>query len=253
MLVWASGKRISCGMIPRIMGILRRPIVRTLVVAVVLGLVVPLYYVIAWTTEPSPQHAPAIALDGWIPLQPGWMVVYGSIWVFMLLPFAVVREDGLIIRMLLAYLTVVSVSYAGFLAWPTLAPRPAEVPAGGFLAWALRFNYAFDPPRNCFPSLHVAWAFVTAFACHRVHRGVGRFATGWAALIGISTLFTKQHYVVDVIAGVLLAVIAERLFLRGHPAAAIPEDDRRRAPFRAMWVVAAYGLFAAGFWMAYLG
>ncbi len=80
--------------------------------------------------------------------------------------------------------------------------------ADGFLPWTLGLIYDIDPPRNCFPSLHVAWAFVAGLSCHRVHRGVGLAAIGWASLIGISTLYTEQHYFADVIAGVLLASLA---------------------------------------------
>jgi membrane-associated phospholipid phosphatase len=46
---------------------------------------------------------------------------------------------------------------------------------------------------------------VSALTCHRVHRGVGTAAVLCAALVGASTLFTKQHYVLDAIAGMFLA------------------------------------------------
>jgi membrane-associated phospholipid phosphatase len=51
---------------------------------------------------------------------------------------------------------------------------------------------------------------VAAFACYRVHRVVGVAAIIWAGLIGVSTVYTKQHYVVDVPAGVALALVAYR-------------------------------------------
>jgi hypothetical protein len=86
-----------------------------------------------------------MAVDGAMNLQPAWMLVYGSIWVFMLLPFLVVREDDLIIRMLASYITVVVIAYAAFLVYPTVGPRPAQVLQEGFFAWTLRRNYAFDP------------------------------------------------------------------------------------------------------------
>lgn len=52
----------------------------------------------------------------------------------------------------------------------------------GFAVWGLRALYRADPPCNCFPSLHVAHSFVSA-------------------LVAMSTVFIKQHYVLDVIAG----------------------------------------------------
>lgn len=121
----------------------------------------------------------------------------------------------------------------------------------GFSAWTLRLAYSLDPPYNCFPSLHVAYAFVSALTCYRVHRGVGTAAALWAALIGVSTLYTKQHYVADVIVGALAAYVAYVLFLRRYPREAVAESDRRRAPFRALGVIGIFGIMVAGFWGAY--
>jgi membrane-associated phospholipid phosphatase len=87
--------------------------------------------------------------------------------------------------------------------------------------------------------------------CFRVHRGVGAGAALWAALIAVSTLYTKQHYAADVVAGALAACIAYVLFLRTYPRRAVPETDRRRAPFRALGVIAIFAIMVAGFWVAY--
>ena len=97
----------------------------------------------------------------------------------------------------------------------------------------------------------MAYAFVSALACYRVHRGVGCAAIAWAALIGMSTVFTKQHYVVDVPAGALLAVAAYVLVLRRSPRAMISEENRREAPGRALLAAGLYGLMVAGAWFAW--
>ena len=107
------------------------------------------------------------------------------------------------------------------------------------------------PRHHKFPSLHVAYSFVSALTCYRVHRGVGAVAALWAALIGVSTLYTKQHYVADVIAGALAACVAYVLFLRKYPREAVAEGDRRLAPFRALCAIGIFGIMVAGFWMAY--
>lgn len=88
-----------------------------------------------------------------------------------------------------------------FLVYPTVAPRPASVVGDGFAVWGLRFLYSADLPYTCFPSLHVAHAFVSALTCYRLHRAVGIAAVICAVLVALSTLFTKQHYVADVIPG----------------------------------------------------
>jgi membrane-associated phospholipid phosphatase len=224
---------------------------RTLLASTFVSLA-PLYFVVAILTRDRTTYAPELALDRALSLQPAWMLVYGSLYVFVvLLPVLVVRERELFRRALKAYLFVMTVAYVGFLLYPTAAPRPEEVAGTGFAAWSLRLAYSLDPPYNCFPSLHVAYAFVSALTSYRVHRGVGAVAAGWAALIGISTLYTKQHYVVDVIAGALAAYVAYVFFLQNHPREAVAELDRRRAPVRAMAAIGIFGFMIASFWLAY--
>ena len=225
---------------------------RTLVASTLVSLA-PMYFVIALLTRGRATHVPALPLDRSLPLRPAWMLVYGSLYVFVVvLPLLVVRQPALYRRAMQAYLTVMLISYVGFLVYPTAGPRPAEVWGDGFAAWSLRLAYGLDPPFNCFPSLHVAYAYVSALTCYRVHRGVGAAAALWAALIGISTLYTKQHYVVDVIVGALEAYVACVWFLRKYPRQAVPEEDRRRAPFRALAASGIFAVMVAGFWIAYL-
>ena len=212
---------------------------------------IPLYFGIGAPTLGRPLHTPEVPLDRAMSLQPAWMLVYGSLYVFVLLPLLVVRQEQLFRRAMQAYLMVLTVAYIGFVAYPTVAPWPAEVLGEGFSAWCLRLQYSLDQQYNCFPSLHVAHSFVSALTCYRVHRGVGFAAVLWASLIGISTLYTKQHYVVDVIAGTLMAYIAYVAFLRRYPREVIAARDRRLAPLRALGVIGILGIMVACLWVLY--
>jgi membrane-associated phospholipid phosphatase len=154
----------------------------------------------------------------------------------------VLHQQELIRRTICAFLMAWLVGYAFFLGYPTVCPVPKEVAGDGFLVWTLKTIYASDVANNCFPSLHVAQCFLAAFACSRVHRGVGLAAAAWATLVALSTLFTKQHYVLDVVAGVLLACVGYALWLRAYPREAVPEAERRLAPPLALLAAGAYGL-----------
>jgi membrane-associated phospholipid phosphatase len=178
-------------------------------------------------------------------------VVYGSLFLAALLPVLVVHQQELIRRTILAFLMAWLVSYAVFLAYPTVTSRPEELAGDGFFDWTLGLIYDADIRYNCFPSLHVAQCFIAALVCHRVHRGVGSVAVGWACLVALSTLFTKQHYVVDVLGGVALAGVAWLSFVRGYPRDGVPERERRLAPALALGAVGLYGLFVAGLWFAH--
>lgn len=212
-----------------------------------IALIIPVYHVIVMINRGRTVFTPELALDRAIPLEPNWMLAYGSIWIFAFLPVFVVREPALTRRAMLAILAVIVISYVGFLVYPTVLPR-SETVGDGFLEHALEVNYSLDPPYNCFPSLHVAWAFVAALTSYRVHRGVGIAALVWATIVGVSTLYTKQHYVVDVIAGVAVAYAAYLLFLRGYPRESVKEADRRNAPRRALRAVWLYCAIVALLW-----
>jgi membrane-associated phospholipid phosphatase len=213
---------------------------------------VPAYIFIARAVSGRTVHAPATVLDAIFPLQPAWALVYGALYLFLiLLPVLVVRHDEHLRRTVYAYLMVWTFAYACFLLYPTVAPRPARLTGDGFGVWGLGLLYSWDPPYNCFPSLHVAHSFVSAFACHRVHRSVGLVAIVAAVMVGLSTLYTRQHYALDVIAGVALAALAWAIFIRPFPPERIAGTDRRLAPVFAFGTLAIAAIGVAGAWIAY--
>lgn len=223
---------------------------RVTVPMVLLVALVPFYIFLPVLFPPRARYMPAIALDGALPLVPAWSIVYGALYLFLiLLPVFLVRTDEHIRRTVFAYLFIWIAAYVFFAVYPTIAPRPAQVAAEGFAVWGLRALYSADPPYNCFPSLHVAHSFVSAMACVRVHRGVGIMAIVCAALVALSTLFTKQHYVLDVIAGVLLALVACGMFLRKRTG--VPALDRHAAPALAAGLLAVAAVGVGACWIAY--
>ena len=231
-------------------GLFKRPQPVT-VPMVALFSIIPIYLVIGNFVSGGPTHAPELALDRAIPLEPAWSMIYLSLFLAALLPVFVVHQQELIRRVIAAYLSVWLVAYIFFLVFPTRAPQHDDVTGDGFSALALRMIYEADVPYNCFPSLHVAQCFLAALTCYCVHRGVGLVSGLWASLVGLSTLYTKQHYVVDVIAGAFLAYAAYLVFLRGYSRDVIPEIERRLAPILALGAFGLYGLMVVGLWLLY--
>jgi membrane-associated phospholipid phosphatase len=213
---------------------------------------VPCYIFIGELMPGRTIHVPALALDRAVHVHPTWALVYGSLYLFLiLLPVFVVRQEKHLRRTVLAYLAVWIIAYVCFFAYPTIAPRPTAVLGNGFAVWGLRFLYMADPPYNCFPSLHVAHSFVSALTCYRVHRKVGIGATLCASLVAISTLYTRQHYLVDVVAGILLACAAYVVFLRDVPRQGVPDFDRRVAPAFVLGVIGIVGIALTCCWVVY--
>ncbi len=76
--------------------------------------------------------------------------------------------------------------------------------------------YAFNEVNNCLPSLHTAISVAMALVARGVPR-YGRFAAVLASLIVASTLYLGIHWATDVVAGLLLAVVVDRLVRRAWP------------------------------------
>jgi hypothetical protein len=81
---------------------------------------------------------------------------------------------------------------------------------------------------------------------------VGTAAVVAASLVAVSTLYTKQHYVLDVAAGVLLAAAAYAVFLRGLFRKEIPELDRRVTPVLALGLLGFIAILVASSWLVYV-
>ena len=92
---------------------------------------------------------------------------------------------------------------------------------GNFWANQVYNIYADDTSFNCFPSLHAAvsticfytWFRYSKIKASNVTKGVTIAAFTIAAGVILSTLFIKQHYIADEVAGILLAwIIGTLLF-----------------------------------------
>lgn len=107
-----------------------------------------------------------------------------------------------------------------YLIMPVLGPREmtaaageVAIVAGGAFGTAINtFFAAGDSLGTAFPSSHCA-ASVTAALLVGRHFGriAGRLALVWAGFIVISTIYTNNHYAVDAVAGVGLAVLVQAL------------------------------------------
>ncbi len=146
-------------------------------------------------------------LDVAIPFVPWSLVLYHS---YYLLPLAVAigsqPED--FTRLIRAAVPVLVVTFACFLLIPAEFPRPSWVAAGPVWGPSFRWLHGVDGPANTFPSFHVE---ITVLAWLCTWRWRTRwFWTAWAGLVILSTMTTKQHFVADVVGGLVIAVTADR-------------------------------------------
>ena len=155
-----------------------------------------------------PVHLP---VELAIPLIPGAVVVYMSIYaLFFAGPF-IVRERREFAALICALALATLIGGVGFLLVPS---RAAFAPPGDLAIWAGLFHFAdrLNLDYNMVPSLHVALSVccIAAYARHAAPRGRALLWM-WAAAIALSTLLTHQHHVVDVVTGWGVGLAAERL------------------------------------------
>ena len=153
----------------------------------------------------------ALPLDDALPFWPGAAAVYLTIMpVLMLSPF-VLRDLPALLPLFAALMLETTIAFVFFLLLPADAPviTGRESPLAG---WLFHAADTLNLDRNYLPSLHVAFAFTVAaaFAARAGRIGAAAWYV-WAIAVALSTLLTRQHYVIDVIAGMVLALLCWRL------------------------------------------
>jgi protein-tyrosine phosphatase len=152
-----------------------------------------------------------------IPFIPAMIVPYWTLNLFFITSFFVCTTltELTILRRRVA--TAILTACACFLLFPlTLTfPRPQVNGFFGFLFDALR---SFDQPHNLAPSLHVGLRTLLWPVFIPRTRGIlNLFLRVWFLLIGVSTLFTYQHQVMDVVTGWVLALFCMHLIAEPDP------------------------------------
>jgi len=147
----------------------------------------------------------ASRLDCLLPLMPWTVWLYLSWYVA---PAMILLADR---RSFRVYASAVLFSFlcctAGWLLLPASIDRPTLDASAGLSISALRVVYRFDSPCNLFPSFHAALAAVVFLLPHG--SGLARAVVcGWMLAICVSCVLTKQHYVFDVLSGILVGWFA---------------------------------------------
>ena len=155
-----------------------------------------------------PIHLP-IELS--IPLVPGAVVFYMSIYLLFLAGPFIIRERREFTALIRALALATLIGGIGFLLVPS---QLAFAPPGDLGLWTHLFHFAdrLNLDYNMLPSLHVALSVccVAVFARHASPTGRA-LLWSWAAAIALSTLLTHQHHVADVLTGWAVGIGAWRL------------------------------------------
>jgi membrane-associated phospholipid phosphatase len=180
-----------------------------LVAAMIIFYVIP-YFLLNILTEYREAGELTTEIDRMIPFVPEAVLVYVSYYLFLWLNYFLLKDKNYFRKVIGTLIIASSICYLIFLLMPIQMTRP-EVD-GGEIAEAITLGlYSIDGKGyNCFPSIHVTMSFLTAAFCWRYNRKYW-WAALWAGAIIMSTMLVKQHYVLDVLGGLVLGMVIHKM------------------------------------------
>lgn len=150
-------------------------------------------------------------IDTKIPFVPAFFIPY-CIWYLMIfiIPYYLYCKDkDKFIKYTMAYILCSMIGNIVFISYPSTVARPT-VTGTDIFSLIAKFIYWIDTPTNCFPSLHcaISMLFILYICESKNTNAITKISVCIISiLIMLSTLFTKQHVVVDFISGDILALI----------------------------------------------
>lgn len=153
------------------------------------------------------SHSVALSWDYQIPYIKYFSPVYAIVYFIPVVTFFLCWNNYEIIKAAFkSFITAGVICFTSYAIFPVMfSDRIALHPPYDFFDNVTRFFYWIDKPYNCFPSLHVALAFISVQVIERASPKLSLMFWTVAILVTLSTLFVRQHYILDLVAGITVA------------------------------------------------
>ena len=157
--------------------------------------------------------------DNWIPFIPEFIWVYHSLVpVIFFTAIILLKSRKNFFTCYFACVMAAIFLMAFYILFPSFYPREA-LSGDSASMWLVEATRIIDHANNTFPSSHVtfSWLMYLSAKCSKLvkrHRILVPTYWLWAALVTASTLLLKQHYIVDVLSGVILAYTTHYLSMK---------------------------------------
>ena len=171
-------------------------------------LILVTFHLYPWFNNRS-ENAQIIKLwiDDWIPLLPIFSIPY-----LLFIPFLVITLGYFVfftklyqaISISISLIFCIGVAYLFYFFYQTTVLRP-EITGTDVFSKLVLYIYSKDKPNNCFPSLHTALSILSYLYWIRIFPRLKWLMATFILLIVVSTVTLKQHYIPDVISGIILA------------------------------------------------
>lgn len=167
-----------------------------------------------------PAHDLSTVIDDRIPLTAEFVWIYMLCYIFPFTSVLVSKDWHRFNRGLISIGVANLIAAACYMTLPVTIPR--EILGNSVSERMLSFIYHLDSQTSAcnWPSLHVVFAWLTYFMCRNQKLGkLGeRIILSFAIAISVSTLFVKQHILLDVISGIAIAYVAWGISTLLYPA-----------------------------------
>tara|TARA_R100000008_G_C3523539_1_gene135330 strand:+ start:41 stop:715 length:675 start_codon:yes stop_codon:yes gene_type:complete len=154
-------------------------------------------------------------LDKLIPFIPEFVWIYHTmVPVLLITTIGLLKNKRVFFTTILASFIAILVLNTFYVLFPAFYPRNPLVEYNSISVWMVEITRQIDGASNTFPSGHVTFSwlmFLAACECQLLKKKKYYFVKGiyllWAVGICISTLFLKQHFIIDVISGIIMAYV----------------------------------------------
>jgi membrane-associated phospholipid phosphatase len=185
---------------------------RAIVAAVAMLVILGFYevYFITQRVTHSRQRSLETVLDRYFKYRPGWVWIYTIFYYAVIMSLvATLGTYAEFVMTTASYLLLLLIQISIFASVPVSTPgnwRRREAPRSASER-LLQFVQRIDAPSNCFPSMHTSVAVLTALHIHHNTSTPLVVVATYPVLIALSALFTKQHFVADVIVALPIGIV----------------------------------------------
>ncbi|VAW63783.1 hypothetical protein MNBD_GAMMA10-2766 [hydrothermal vent metagenome] len=181
-------------------------------------LIVGVYQFYFWTQNNPIKKSRSLELklDQYFKLKARWVWVYSGLYYpVIILVVATVGDMREFNYMAMSYFILLFMQMIFFMLFPVATPVHwrEEIKGNSTSERMLMRVQKYDKTSNCFPSMHVSIAMLSAMHFMSSSLGLGLWPLLFPLLIALSALYTKQHYIADLLPGAMLGWLAHKVFL----------------------------------------
>ena len=151
-------------------------------------------------------------LDDYIPFYKPAILMYSSWFLMLVIPFVYLLKrksyDDLY-NIIIPMFAAMFISLIIYVIYPTaLDIRVTDITGNDICSWIIRKIQGIDAPNNVCPSIHVSTTVIIYNQFIKIlkdNKKSKAFFLLWSVGICISTMLVKQHSIIDVVCGIILA------------------------------------------------